>query len=270
MELKSANSSSLPLIDGERVLDVRDLRVKEMWFEYSLVPVDACSCAVRAGRVAVSSSLSKNTGNGLTVMAVTPRRKLAMWRKGDDGWKLSRNNSFGADRVVFTNGHFYASNLEGKVVKIGSTNPSFLNIRRVAQPKQKFRWSDVYLVETLGDLFLVYKEGTTDNVRFKVEKLDWKEGKWVKPSADELKGCLLFPGYNSSFSLVANDFPEYKINCIYLRDVFSLRVSCCHRCGFLGCIRIFDVEDGLLRTWCDYYGSSPIPSWLQRLKRYNW
>ncbi|KAJ4842357.1 hypothetical protein Tsubulata_030431 [Turnera subulata] len=55
-----------------------------------------------------------------------------------------------------------------------------------------------------------------DDQKYQVEKLDETEGKWVRPSMEELKRHLLFAGYGGSFSLMASDFPEYSTNCIHI------------------------------------------------------
>ncbi|KAJ4842299.1 hypothetical protein Tsubulata_040561 [Turnera subulata] len=120
-----------------------------------------------------------------------------------------------------------------------------------------------FLVESLGDIFRLchYPEHG-----FEVEKLD-NEGRLVKLSRVELEERLFFVGsYHSSFSVMANDFPEYKTNCIHFtaRDSKTFRHSYCHHCGS-GNIPIFDGEDGRLMSWCEYYGCLQLPSCLSKM-----
>ncbi|KAJ4844819.1 hypothetical protein Tsubulata_037114 [Turnera subulata] len=65
---------------------------------------------------------------------------------------------------------------------------------------------------------------------------------------------------------MANDFPEYKDSCIYLTDPL-IPSSPCHRCGY-SAIAIFDLEDGLVKSWCEYYGCEwLLPTWHPEMLR---
>ncbi|KAJ4827184.1 hypothetical protein Tsubulata_030175 [Turnera subulata] len=279
MILKLLNSP-VPLDGGNfkyrgKVFDLQDFRVNEMGFDHHLVPSGhGCSAVVNPREVAVSSRLC-NIGDdkGFTVMAVLPRyfASLAVWRMGEESWTIITQDprSFHFDSVSYLNDKFYAMDLRRNIAVI-EYDKEIVTLRQVAQGKGKEH--DRYkepkiLVESLGNIFLVqgdleqWKQDRT--FRFEVEKLDEKEGRWVKPSRDELKGHLLFAGYCRSFSLMPNDFPEYnKTNCIHFTDF------CIH-----SPFAIFDLEDGRVKSWCEYHGCKwQLPTWrlpkmLRRCRR---
>ncbi|KAJ4828019.1 hypothetical protein Tsubulata_046188 [Turnera subulata] len=67
---------------------------------------------------------------------------------------------------------------------------------------------------------------------------------------------------------MANDFPEYKTNCIHFSELCFPPFYCyCHRCGN-SAIAIFDLEDGQVKSWCEYYGCNvQLPTWLPNMLR---
>ncbi|KAJ4826036.1 hypothetical protein Tsubulata_033850 [Turnera subulata] len=272
--LKSADAmvfrglnTSLPSKYRTTVFDLRDFVVNEMWFTYCLVPTDG-STPVDPRLVAVSSVI-RNIGDGFKVMAFIEAQTLAVWMMGGEGWTI---NCYRIDwthyfrSVSYGNGKLYALHWSNKIAVIDTTRPRGKEIMQVVQAKRDEHGDAVfqYLVESLRDVFRLCQYPGQEG--FEVEKLD-TEGKLVKLSGVEVEERLFFVGsYHSSFSVRANDFPEYKTNCIHFtsRNSKTFPHSYCHHCGS-GNIPIFDGKDGRLRSWCGYYGCLQLPSCLAKI-----
>ncbi|KAJ4847010.1 hypothetical protein Tsubulata_048100 [Turnera subulata] len=197
MILKPLNS---PLLDDRKhrglVFDLRDFKVNEMWFDHCLLPRGhdgSRTVNPPEVEVAVSSSLC-NIGDdeGLTVVAIVPRlsSSLAVWRMGDKSWTITRDRRFQLfHSVSYFNDKFYAMDSKRNIVVIDCDKDT-VNIRQLVAQGNCNEWNPYQiLVESLGDIFLVQREfRRQDNIeRCVVEKLDEKEGKWVKPSRDDLR-----------------------------------------------------------------------------------
>ncbi|KAJ4843210.1 hypothetical protein Tsubulata_011419 [Turnera subulata] len=207
-----------PELGAKYLLDTRDFRVKEIWFDHYLEAVDG------------SSSDNENPTRGVAVcwgddfdvcmvMVVTPSSELEMWRTGDDSWAfLDSSDKFVS--VVYFNEKFFALDQFGRVLAIDAAKPN--SVQEISRDPTTFLENcyevDFVLVKSLGHLFLVFE----DREWFmRTLMLDEVKGEWVRPPRDDesRRERLLFVTLKSSFSIVAKDFPEYNDTWIvYFRD----------------------------------------------------
>ncbi|KAF6157628.1 hypothetical protein GIB67_037201 [Kingdonia uniflora] len=170
--------------------------------------------------------------------------QLAFFRPGDNAWTpIGKKGAF--FDIVYFKDEFYAVTQDGEVFACDIHHPH-PKLRRVAPPSPKDRTTDIYLVESLGELLQVKRlfhfsaEPQLTTVRFKVFKLvldppirhvKYKVGKGkykqklIKPTQNmywvemkTLHGQAVFVGENSTFSLSSSHFPGCKANCIYFTD----------------------------------------------------
>ncbi|KAL5723517.1 hypothetical protein ACHQM5_006909 [Ranunculus cassubicifolius] len=104
------------------------------------------------------------------------------------------------------------------------------NVLAMTSPTDdKFKFDTSYLVESCGDLLMVYRFANRDKSlkpsryvtgKFLVYKLDKSDDplQWVE--VESLGDQMLFLGRNSSMSISAKDIPGLKGNCIYFTEDF--------------------------------------------------
>ncbi|KAJ4824776.1 hypothetical protein Tsubulata_035924 [Turnera subulata] len=200
-----------PRLATKSFLDLRDYRVKEIWLDYWLSPDDGFRSPPK--RVAISSSF-RNIGEGFSVMVLRPGKGLALWKLEDERWTFMRNSYTlwvtEDDSVEYHNDKFYVSDCHsGRVVVLDAR----MNITQVTRTS----W------------------------------LDEKKGEWVQLQ-HELKERLVFVGEDSSFSIVAKHFPEYKANTLYFHDHL-----------------LNDDRAGSKSDWFSCFNFPQPPNWLQSI-----
>ncbi|KAJ4823857.1 hypothetical protein Tsubulata_023476 [Turnera subulata] len=139
------------------------------------------------------------------------------WTVGDNEWTPFRIPGF--SYVCFLRDKFYAFSSNGSTVTI---DPASLIFSHVAPPHGLDMRSSSFIVESVGDIFQVCVFCDYDNSkgkvvsRFGVKKLE-EEKKQRVDVRDELKGRLVFVSNVCSFSVPAEDIPQWKPNCVYVQ-----------------------------------------------------
>ncbi|KAF6148474.1 hypothetical protein GIB67_038829 [Kingdonia uniflora] len=126
-------------------------------------------------------------------------------------------------------GQFHALTHEG-ILMICDVNSIKPEATVFASPSVRGIRGGLYLAEMSGELHMVIRKRKITNLNpfnylneigykttgFDVYKLDVDTKKWVQ--LQNLGGNALFLGNNSSFSLLASNYPEVKGNCIYFTN----------------------------------------------------
>ncbi|XP_043708185.1 F-box protein At2g26160-like [Telopea speciosissima] len=172
--------------------------------------------------------------------------QLAFCRPGKDlRWTVFEGYLRRSHDVIFYKEQFYTVKGSGRVFMVSGLEDASPQLTLVGhRPTKPSYPSRLYLVESSGDLLMVYRfldlylyvdddddedvvvdsddDGTEPvrlphrTVNFEVYKLDLGEGNWVE--VDNLGDRAVFVGYNDSFSVSASEFPGCRGNCIYFTD----------------------------------------------------
>ncbi|PIA45608.1 hypothetical protein AQUCO_01600075v1 [Aquilegia coerulea] len=216
-------------------------------------------------------------------------RRLAFFRPGDNAWTLLHYEGQIQD-IIFCRDRFYALDDNGivSVWDMNDAHPTMERVLQVAQSiptKSEYSSSKGYIVESSGNLlqvirnikyvnniepFLVIRHYFTSE--FCIFKLDENRGEWIQ--TDNLQGCALFLGHNSSLSLLASDFPKCRPNSIYFTDdnltEYALRAHLGIGPYDMG---IFDVKDGTIKPHYPNESimltSIPPPIWIEPMPAYT-
>lgn len=175
-----------------------------------------------------SSPLQQEGFIALTI--VNQSGDLAFCREGDQNWTFIDEARCYSEDAVFLNGLLYAVDNHGMVAECDVEGP-FPVVRIIQTPRLED--ADMrYLVNSGPDLLLVSRYLDVDHdivsddanvnyrsVGFDVFRMNWMGPRWEK--VEHLGDRMLFIGENSSFSLLASDFPGCVGNCIYFTDDYS-------------------------------------------------
>ncbi|PRQ47204.1 hypothetical protein RchiOBHm_Chr2g0097161 [Rosa chinensis] len=152
------------------------------------------------------------------------------------------------DDVIFYQGKFCAVSQSGKLAAMDSS----FKWKVIAFPVSTSMWwkkeKKKNLVESLGELLLVERHGSTfvakhcsvedmlkNEVKFKVYKLDGVRKQWVEMKGSDLDDRIFFVGEDCCFSVSTRDFPGCQRNCMYFcyevwcgKNVISSRIGVFH------------------------------------------
>ncbi|KAL6224382.1 hypothetical protein ACLB2K_003237 [Fragaria x ananassa] len=130
------------------------------------------------------------------------------------------------DDVIFYRGKFCVVSKSGKAAAMDSS----FKWEVIASPvSTSMLWKKKkFLVESLGELLLVERHGSTyvasccseedmlrKEIKFKVYKLDAYRKQWVEMEGSDLDGRILCVGEDCCFSVSSRDFPGCQGNFVY-------------------------------------------------------
>lgn len=199
------------LRDGDHRLSTRNLK-------------DMRDCFVK--KVVLSSSPAKG-GQFVAVAILHHGNNLAYCRDGDERWRFIEEANSYCEDVIYRDGLFYAVNTFG-LIAVCDVNGDSPRVSYIETPRH-FGADIQYLVTVGDDLMLVTRHLDSDfwpeldqtvyRTRvFNVFKLGNKpRWEWVSDLGD----YMIFIGQNSSFALLASDFPGSMGNRIYYTDDYS-------------------------------------------------
>ncbi|XP_077219027.1 F-box protein SKIP23-like [Tasmannia lanceolata] len=243
---------------------------------------------------AVLSANPHSTPNYIVATIVTNMSRMSFYKPGDETWTTLETPWEPFQDVIYYKDKFYAIGHRGAVVMCDFASTDFPKFTVVTpEPPSWERNDKIYLVESAGELLKVIRfydwnpeldryygvdyEGQDEDgrlllrvyrmennpppdwfyrtVMFYVFQLDQNTRKWIK--VQSLDDRMLFLGYNCSFSLSANDFPQCKGNCIYFTDDNEDATRCVDN-------GVFNLEDGSVRP-CYPNSTSWIakPIWIE-------
>ncbi|KAA8517262.1 hypothetical protein F0562_017555 [Nyssa sinensis] len=222
------------------------------------------------------SSHLNNIGDGFMVMAIHGKdNSLAFARPGYDSWVTVETSSpFVFRDVVLFEGQIFAICDAGTLVAVeidGSGPPRAIQF--AAPPTGHCPWNQIYLVESLGDLLLLFRCATRsvydfsmETISFEVYKFDFSTKEWMK--LNELGYRALFVGDNCSMSLSASEVFNCKSNnSIYFTDDNVEWWPTCeeeqHGRFDMG---VYNMADGSIESLLDLGDDSPLhyscPIWV--------
>ncbi|XP_042506386.1 putative F-box protein At5g55150 [Macadamia integrifolia] len=162
-------------------------------------------------------------------------RKLAFLRLGDEAWTpVYTPKGDGITDVVYLNGQFYGFSNRGKLVIVDISSPDPKTIEIAGLPEGRSAAGDFYLVESVGELFMLarsvymgyvgYYEGDEDEDvsyihetdEFEVYKFNFDNMNWTL--VKNLDNRAIFVGVNASFAIFPSNHSGCKPNCIYFTD----------------------------------------------------
>ncbi|PIA42431.1 hypothetical protein AQUCO_02000107v1 [Aquilegia coerulea] len=247
---------------------------------------------VRDGYIYKVAMSSSRVASGTILMAIQDRGKsLAFYRIGSHQHIWTSVSLYvkhcNLTDLTFFRGEFYAVNCNGYVLRVhglpqvdddeqGEQERPVISVERTIDNPPVRHASQYYIVESSDDLLVVLRYLGNANgskradrrypyktVAFRVFKLEFAKpnNNWIQ--IESLGDRSLFLGYNSSFSVLSNDFFSCKPNCIYFTDDnrwrFSKRNFGGHDMG------IFHLEDGSIDTFLYPSGTHyvmPPPIWF--------
>lgn len=177
-------------------------------------------------KVVLSSSPAKDS-QFVAVAILHHGNSLAYCRNGDERWRFIEGANSYCEDVIYRDGFFYAVNTFG-LIAICDVNGDFPTVSYIERPRL-LRGDIQYLVSVGDDLILVTRHLRSNfwpeldqtvyrTTQFNVSKLG--DGpKWERVT--DLGDYMIFIGQNSSFALLASDFPGCMGNCIYYTDDYS-------------------------------------------------
>ncbi|XP_042503453.1 putative F-box protein At5g55150 [Macadamia integrifolia] len=174
---------------------------------------------------------SEDDDEKCVVMAIySEDRKLAFLRLGDEVWTPVDTHEGIANfvdghvritDVIYFNGQFYAITKRGEllIVDISSSHPKTIEFAEPPEGVDDF--VDFYLVESVGELFMlawvVYVGGEwTSPSWFDVYKFNFDNRMWTKVKS--LDNRALFVGDNASFTIFPSNHLGCEPNCMYFAD----------------------------------------------------
>ncbi|KAF2312474.1 hypothetical protein GH714_034801 [Hevea brasiliensis] len=207
---------SLCLMEGfPQVLNLLDYRISEIGNAYGLEFLKHGKTSfnrvltksdniksIFMKKVVVSSSFFKIGDDGLAVMALDMDGNVGVWKMGDEKWTNindARERSYYVD-IIFYNRKFYALDVSGLTVTVDP---------------RTFRLKKLFMDTRVLDLVLIVLCTWWSRLMI-CSGLNEENHEWVK--VDGLEDRVLFLGADSSFSVLANDFPGCKRNCVYFVD----------------------------------------------------
>ncbi|XP_022155372.1 F-box protein SKIP23-like [Momordica charantia] len=249
--------------------------------EYTLLrPMDKINTKSRARvhgeyiRKIVLSSLAPSN-DFMAVAIYDSSDKLAFTKFGDDKWTAISTSLNNFHDCIYFDGKIYAVNVLGDlgVCSIDGTPTQLVNLP-LKRPKLEVT-SKLYLVETNGDMLMVerlskymalFNRGRRcygyKTIGFNLFKFD-SEG-WLK--IENLDGCTIFLGLNTSICISSKSCPKLRGNHIYYtfdHEKEPAQVIGSHACYDFG---VFDMTDRSRRClWHDDPSDPfvwPHPIWV--------
>lgn len=163
----------------------------------------------------------------LVVMIIYgPLNQLAYCRPGYSSWKSIKEASGGGFiDVACVRDQIFALNSMGLLLVIDidiqtASNTSFQQrANHVASSLPQWDWDQLFLVESSGNLWLVFKDrprNQIESVKFGVHSFDFNQRRWIRLS--NMGNHTIFVGDSYSFSISGDDFSNCKNNSIYFVD----------------------------------------------------
>ncbi|XP_057457123.1 F-box protein SKIP23-like [Lotus japonicus] len=265
-----------------RVLDFYNLSVLHIGNEFNLhhsPPSPSGHDSLYMEKV-VAATTYQGKQEVFVLLTIHISGKLALFRSGDESWRIIPDMPTPYDDVCVFNGRHFAVDGTGRTVVVGLD--SALDLVVVAEPV--FGGDKKFLVESEGELLLVDKhmssnwfcgggeaaddeenDGDDDNgegvyrvgweraVSFDVYRLDQKEKRWVEVTS--LGDRVLFLGGECAFSASASDLRVCKGNCVVFKD---LALECA--------IGVFPLDVGRISPLSNHPDYSrlfwPCPDWI--------
>ncbi|KAG6410888.1 hypothetical protein SASPL_128961 [Salvia splendens] len=225
--------------------------------------------------------LNNGSSGGFVLLTIHVSGKLAVYKSGDDKWRLIDGSLSPYDDVILWKGKFYAVDTTGQIVVV---NTDDMNVSVAA--RSTFGGDKKLLVDCDGELLMVdmhlglkpaddlgFNDGldfyedfssyTRETpVKIKVFRLYDQARKWVKIS--DLGDTMLFLGDNCAFSASAGEvFGDEKCrgNCIFFIDQHCNRED--EEGLMASCVGVYDLESGSIGP-VDGYSEIfwPPPDWL--------
>ncbi|KAF8015864.1 hypothetical protein BT93_H1418 [Corymbia citriodora subsp. variegata] len=170
------------------------------------------------------------------VMVIYDTGRLGLWKPGEEEWTAVTSPSAEVDDVIYYKGCFVAVDSEERILRCDVDGPTPFEAQVVFEMPQRpqefeqgsrrypsrcdFCSSQVYLVRsTTGSLLFVKqwdRQRPTQTSRFRIFEIDLDTQTCTE--VQSLENTSLFLGYNSSFSLEADEDHLIKPNCIYFTD----------------------------------------------------
>ncbi|XP_039157955.1 LOW QUALITY PROTEIN: F-box protein SKIP23 [Eucalyptus grandis] len=245
--------------DFPRVLDLMNLRVLELGHSVGCrIPMVSAMAIIIIYGARIGLFFCVDNENDFALLRLLPGGTLVMFKSREKRWSPVQDISLGYDDVILFKGEFYAVDFDGSTVVVGLDSSVTLIVQ------SDFDGWDKRLVESVGELLLVYMYEEEKTTRFKVHKLDREEKVWNE--VKDLGDRVLFLGEECTFSASAADLGACKGNCIFFRDHGGvLRVSSFDM-GVVGEIGVYDMDSGIIGFIEDYAGYSqlfwPPPDWI--------
>ncbi|KAL3639002.1 hypothetical protein CASFOL_016909 [Castilleja foliolosa] len=214
-------------------------------------------------------SHSPRSESDFYVLAILNRHEnIAYCKNGDESWKIFDAARSYSEDVIYFNDSFYAVNKFGSIA-ICDLNDEISPTVKVINVRQQIDGDLQYLVNAMGDLLLVsrYLEFEIDiehylevckTVKFRVFRFDWNAQIWV--SIASLVDRVLFLGANSSFAMLASDYPGCKGNRIYFTDDYSGTYY--ESIGGDHDVGVYNLSDGTIESFPCYPRNSHWPIWI--------
>ncbi|XAR69575.1 hypothetical protein NMG60_11001222 [Bertholletia excelsa] len=171
----------------------------------------------------------------LAVMAIHGMMNdhLAVAKPGYDSWvTVETSPLFVYEDVTVFKDKIFAICGSGTLVLIEIDGANSPRAKQISPPPDgALPWQKLYLVESSGELLLVYRiigrldDFSLGTISFEVYKFDFKANKWVRK--DELGDQALFVGDNNSVSIACSSANCCKPNSIYFADDTSERRPGC-------------------------------------------
>ncbi|XP_042477620.1 putative F-box protein At5g55150 [Macadamia integrifolia] len=194
---------------------------------------------------AILSSNPYRTSDYVVVANVTNRKMLAYWKPGADRWTTIRSEQWvHFEDFIYYKGLLYAISNNGPLVTYDFSFEPPIGKEIIGEPPGGRRCSMYYLVESLGELWLVSRQfkwlsNEVDNnddanyykdfivhppfefktMKFQVCKLDESKREWIQMKS--IDDRILFLGNSYSISLPAQEFQGCKGNSIYFSDDYT-------------------------------------------------
>ncbi|KAK6149040.1 hypothetical protein DH2020_016565 [Rehmannia glutinosa] len=175
------------------------------------------------------STSHANEDEDLLVMIIYgPLKQLAFCRPGYSSWKSIKDSSHaGFIDVTYVKDQIIALCDMGSLVVIDIDGLSVIDINGPHPPEHialsfpQWDWDQLFLVESSGDLWMVYQNCTSNRRRssndqsmeFVAYSFDFNKKRWIRMS--NLGNHAIFVSDNFSMSIHAPDRFNCKSNCIY-------------------------------------------------------
>ncbi|KAJ6346252.1 hypothetical protein OIU78_008812 [Salix suchowensis] len=270
------------LVKVEDLLDLMNLRIRELGHEYVLQHVSSSSFT-DAGNLYMEKVVMiwLNCETEFVLLTIHVSGRLAMFKSGDKRWTIINEMPSPFDDVFVYKGRFYAVDDTGRTVVVALDT----DLGLVGNPI--FGGDKKYLVESKGDLLLVDMYLTMDSdeglsidddiveylvqymsertVQIKVFKLNEEGKSWIE--VKNLEDQVLFIGDDSTFSAPASDLSGCKGNCLFFEDNFFYSREEGDDGSVIGRdTGVFELESGCighLRNFPDYSKLFwPPPDWV--------
>ncbi|PSS15736.1 F-box protein [Actinidia chinensis var. chinensis] len=207
----------------------------------------------------------KESNEEFLVMAIYgPYKDLAFSRPGYSSWvNVEDSSNYRFIDVVFFKGQIFALCDGGSLVVVDINAPGPLKVVCIASPPNQYAWEQLYLVESSGNLLVVYRYERHEPINVEVYKFDLNALEWMK--LDDLGNLALFVGDNYSMSISSSSISNCKFNCIYfigdsVEQWWAYDESCIGRNT-----GVYSMVDGTVEPFffgADYPSYYSCPNWV--------